>query len=111
MTLTAMDLVANAKKTINEISIKDATQKNVLLLDVREPEEFIKGHIDEAINIPRGILEFQIHNFPQFNDKNAEIIVYCQSGGRSALAVEALQKLGYTQAVSMEGGYNAWINS
>ena len=110
MALTAMDLVALAKQSIREIDIetaKNSLDKN-LILDVREPAEFAAGHLPGAVNIPRGVLEFKISNHSEFQNKSAEIIVYCQTGGRSALATEALSKLGYANAVSMVGGFNQW---
>lgn len=110
MALTAMDLVALAKQSIREIDVetaKNSLEKN-LVLDVREPAEFAAGHLPGAVNIPRGVLEFKISNHPEFQNKDAEIIVYCQTGGRSALATEALLKLGYSHAVSMAGGFNQW---
>jgi len=111
MAMTAMDMVAAAKQHIREI---DPTQARALLgkaliLDVREPAEFGAGCLPGAINIPRGVLEFQIGNHPAFQGAaNAQILVYCLSGGRSALATEALLKLGYTHAISLAGGYKAW---
>ncbi len=111
MPITAMDLVANAKQNITEITVADAQQllSDHLVLDVREPAEFAAGKIADAINIPRGVLEFQISKHPAFADQHAvKIIVYCQSGGRSALATENLLKLGYSNAVSLAGGYKAW---
>lgn len=114
MAMTAMDLVAQAKQQITEISIADA-QKAIgdpLILDVREPAEYAAGCLPGAINIPRGVLEFKIGSHPDFQDKaDAKIIVYCQTGGRSALATEALQKLGYSHAVSMAGGFKAWTDN
>ena len=114
MAMTAMDLVANAKQNITEISVTEAKQalSSHLILDVREPAEFAAGQIPNAVNIPRGVLEFQINNHPDFADQQAaKIIVCCQSGGRSALATENLHKLGYTNAVSLAGGYKAWSES
>jgi rhodanese-related sulfurtransferase len=114
MALTAMDLVANAKQQIKEIDTTAAQNllQNSLLLDVREPAEFAAGHLPAAVNIPRGVLEFQIGNHPDFQGKQAaDIIVYCQTGGRSALATHVLNQLGYTQAVSMAGGFKAWAES
>jgi len=64
------------------------------------------------VNIPRGVLEFQIGNHPDFTGQHAaKIIVCCQSGGRSALATESLHKLSYKNAVSLAGGYKAWSES
>ncbi len=114
MTLTAMDLVANAKQNITEITVADAKQalSKHLILDVREPAEFAAGQLPSAVNIPRGLLEFQISNHPDFAGQHAaKIIVCCQSGGRSALATESLHKLGYRNAVSLAGGYKAWSES
>lgn len=114
MTLTVMDLVAQAKQHIVEIDIEDAknTLETSLILDVREPAEYASGHLPGAFNIPRGVLEFKIGSHPDFQDKqDAHIIVYCQSGGRSALATEALNKIGYNNAVSMAGGFKAWADS
>ncbi len=114
MTLTAMDLVAQAKQHIVEIDIDAA--KNALdtslVLDVRELAEYTSGHLPGAFNIPRGVLEFKIGTHPDFQDKqDAPIIVYCQSGGRSALATEALNKMGFNNAVSIAGGFKAWTDS
>ena len=114
MAVTAMDLVATAKQNITEITVTDAKQviANQLVLDVREPAEVAAGQLPNAVNIPRGVLEFQIGNHPTFTgQQDADIIVYCQSGGRSALATEALHKLGFSKAVSMAGGYKAWSES
>jgi len=114
MILTAMDLVAQAKQHIVEIDIDEAKNSlgTSLILDVREPAEYAAGHLPGAFNIPRGVLEFKIGSHPDFQDKqDAHIIVYCQSGGRSALATEALNKIGFHNAVSMAGGFKAWTDS
>jgi len=114
MTLTPMDLVAQAKQNIVEIDV-DAAKNSLetsLVLDVREPSEYTAGHLPGAFNIPRGVLEFKIGSHPDFQDKqDAHIIVYCQTGGRSALATEALNKIGFKNAVSMAGGFKAWAES
>jgi rhodanese-related sulfurtransferase len=114
MPLTPMDLVAAAKQQIREVSPEEAfgLLGKVPVLDVREPAEYAAGHLPGAVNIPRGVLEFQIGNHSAFqNLQNAEFLVYCLSGGRSALAVEALKKLGYEKAVSLAGGYKLWQES
>lgn len=114
MKLTPMDLVTQAKQNIVEIDV-DSTKKSLetsLVLDVREPAEYAAGHLPGAFNIPRGVLEFKIGSHPDFQDKqDAHIIVYCQTGGRSALATEALNKIGFSNAVSMVGGFKAWTES
>jgi len=114
MTLTAQDLVANAKQQIKEIDTVTAQSQlgSSLILDVREPAEYSAGHLPGAINIPRGVLEFKIDTYPEFQGKQqASIVVYCQTGGRSALATHALNQLGYEKAVSMAGGFKAWAEN
>jgi rhodanese-related sulfurtransferase len=112
---TSQDLVDKAKKKVVEISVADAKKKvdssstPVFILDVREPEEFKAGHIPKAINIPRGMLEFQINQ--AIPDKKAQIIVYCKSGGRSALAAYTLKEMGYKNVESMAAGFPAWMKA
>jgi rhodanese-related sulfurtransferase len=109
-----MDLVAEAKRHIVEVNPDEAKTLigKVLVLDVREPEEYVLGALPGAINIPRGVLEFKIDSHPAFqNRRDADILVYCQTGGRSALATETLKKLGYEKAVSLAGGYKLWQES
>lgn len=113
MSITAQDLVAAAKQQIKEVDVNSAqTQiKQSLILDVREPAEFAAGHLAGAINIPRGLLEFKIGAHPDFQQQQASILVYCQTGGRSALATQVLNQLGYAQAASIAGGFNAWTEA
>lgn len=114
MPVTPQELVAAAKATISVCTVETANTalSSHLILDVREPSEYVAGHIAGAINIPRGILEFKIGSHPDFQNKqDANILVYCLTGGRSALATETLNKLGYCSAVSMEGGITAWKES
>ncbi len=111
MTITAMEMVAQAKRHIREVDTHAAREMlgKALVLDVREPGEYAAGCLPGAVNIPRGVLEFKIDQPPTFQGKqNEDILVYCLSGGRSALAVEALQKLGWSRAVSLAGGFAAW---
>jgi rhodanese-related sulfurtransferase len=114
MALTAMDLVTAAKQNITEVDVPQAITllENCLVLDVREPAEYAAGSLPGAVNIPRGVLEFKIDGHPAFADKQDEaILVYCQTGGRSALAVDTLQQLGWAKTVSLAGGFNAWHQS
>ncbi len=110
-----MNLVAAAKAAIEEINIEHARQlkTTALLIDVREVSEYRCGHIPGARNVPRGMLEFQIHNLvaETCDDDDLacrQIIVYCASGGRSALAAQCLQSMGYTSVKSLAGGIEAW---
>lgn len=111
MTVTVQELVAQAKQSITEIDVESASAQlsSRLLLDVREPAEFAAGHLPGAVNIPRGLLEFKIDSHPVFQgQQSVAIVVYCQTGGRSALATQVLNQLGYTGAASLAGGFNAW---
>ncbi len=111
MAKTASDLIQAAKASIQQVSVSQSQQMlddDSIALDVREPEEFAKGHIADARHIPRGMLELSIETHPDFQDKTRPIVVYCKSGGRSALATATLQQLGFTNVYSMIGGYDAW---
>ncbi len=92
--------------TIAEVKAKLDAGKPVHFIDVREDHEWAKDHAAGAKHLGRGILERDIEGL--IPDKNVEIIVYCGGGYRSALAADNLQKMGYTQVVSMEGGIKAW---
>ena len=106
------DLVNQVKQNITEIDLLKAkdiiSNGSVNIVDVREENEFNAGHIDKAILLPRGVLEFKINSIAELANKSAAIIVYCATGKRSALSADALQNLGYTNVLSMAGGYEAW---
>ena len=111
---TAADFVEEAKAKIKEITVAEAKAEiesgiPLVALDVREPSEFKKGHIPKAVNLPRGLLEFKVSK--QIPNKDAYIIVYCKSGGRSALATDTLRQMGYNNIVNMAGGWQAWVNA
>src|SRR5690554_5864513 len=121
---TSQQLVAEAKQHIKELSIEDlahvTTHKDPVVIDVREPAEYAAGHIAQAINLPRGILEFQLSSLPQVAAascapevaleqlRQKPVYLICRSGGRSALAALSLQQMGFTQVYSVAGGMNAW---
>ena len=106
------DLVSAAKQHITEIDIEQARQLiangKVVVIDVREESEYAGGHIDDAVFLPRGVLEFKIGSVSELADKTKPVLLYCRSGNRSALAAKTLQDLGYTSVLSMAGGYEAW---
>ncbi|SFJ97092.1 rhodanese-like domain-containing protein [Methylophaga sulfidovorans] len=110
MSLTAMDLVKQAKSEIKEISCEQAASMldNATLIDVREPAEFDAGHISGAIHIPRGMLEFSLDSHPSLANLETPVIIYCKTGGRSALAAKTLESMGYKEVYSVAGGYEAW---
>src|SRR6266404_5507767 len=103
-------LVADAKKNINEIRPTDAATKmksgDSVIVDVREKEEWDEEHIPDAIHMSRGMLELDIEE--KVPDLNTTVITHCGGGGRSALAAESLQKMGYRNVRSMAGGFKAW---
>lgn len=91
--------IANVKKRL------DAGEK-FYLVDVREESEFAASHLAGAIHIGKGVIERDIE--ARIPDLDADIVLYCGGGYRSALAADALQKMGYTNVVSMDGGFRAW---
>ena len=103
-------LVADAKKHITEISPQDAAVKlssgDAVIIDVRDKDEWDDGHIPAATHMSRGTIEFDIEE--KVPDPNAMIICHCGGGGRSALAADSLQKMGYKNVRSMAGGFKAW---
>jgi len=104
------ELVAEAKKKVTEISPTDAEQKtkssDVVIVDVREKDEFDEGHIPDAVHMSRGTIELEVED--KFPNRSTTIICHCGGGGRSALAAESLQKMGYKNVRSMAGGFKAW---
>lgn len=104
------DLLAAAKAQIAEVDTDDASQriasKGVVVLDVREPDEYDQGALVDALHIPRGHLEAQIEG--KVLDKDTPVVVYCAGGVRSAFAAKTLGELGYTNVVSMAGGFGRW---
>jgi phage shock protein E len=103
-------LVADAKKNIQEISPQETAASlkrgDTLLIDVRNADEWQEGHIPGAQNFSRGTVELEIEEAAPY--LSTPIITHCGGGGRSALAAESLQRMGYTNVKSMAGGFKAW---
>ncbi len=111
MTKTAQDFIDHARQHIREIDVAEAKRllrQHVRVLDVREAEEFDQGHLPDAINLPRGLLEFKLGEIETLKDRHEPLLVYCKSGGRCALAAQTLQEMGYEQVYSLAGGIDAW---
>ena len=118
MLIAPADLVARAKATIREcsvIDVRDCLDAGTLLIDIREPAEFQRGHIPGAVHLPRGLLEFEIHGLVQRTTidlnrapEDQPIVLYCGTGGRSTLAAETMATLGYRNVKSLAGGIIAW---
>jgi rhodanese-related sulfurtransferase len=121
MSITAAELVALAKSRIREIepAALQSLPAERVLIDVREPAEFATGHLPGAVNIPRGLLEFEIAAHPAvanvtdpaLADKQRALVVYCAAGGRAALATDVLQQMGFAHVVSLRGGIKACIDA
>ena len=108
---TAHDLVAAAKARVQEIPLTDAEQAILaadVLVDVREADEFTAGHVPGAVHISRGLLEFKFSANPALQARDLNILVYCKTSGRAALAAAALQDMGYLNVRSVAGGFDAW---
>lgn len=112
---TAQELVAEAKQKVKEVDVSTAKQLiaagNIVVLDVREPDEYSAGHIEGAVLLPRGVLEFRYGGVPELQDKAKTVLVYCKTGGRSAFATQAMELLGFKNVLSMAGGFEAWQKS
>ncbi|MFP5257268.1 MAG: molybdopterin-synthase adenylyltransferase MoeB [Acidimicrobiia bacterium] len=103
------ELLAATKQHVREIDTDEADtarREGALILDVREPEEYEQGAIPGALHIARGTLESSIES--RVPDKDTPIVIHCASGVRSAFAAKTLAELGYSDVVSMAGGFNKW---
>lgn len=104
-------IVNDAKSRIRETNVDEVKARldrgeKLLLIDVREESEWAAGHVPGAVHLGKGILERDIEQ--RVPDPNAEIILYCGGGFRSALAADTLQKMGYKNVLSMDGGMRGW---
>jgi rhodanese-related sulfurtransferase len=107
-------LVNEARSRIHETNVaevrrrRDAGEK-FTLIDIREESEWARGHLPDAVYLGRGILERDVEL--RFPDKNTELILYCGGGFRSALSADNLQKMGYKNVASMDGGWRGWLEA
>ncbi len=109
-----LKLVDDAKSRINEISVHDARKRveddrTVILVDVREDTEWQLGHARSALHIGKGVLERDIEK--RIPNKDAEIIMYCGGGFRTALSCDVVQSMGYTNVKSLAGGFKAMLEA
>ena len=107
-------IVNDAKSRIKEVDFREVkrrldTREKVILVDVREESEWARGHLPGAVHLGKGIIERDIEN--AFPDKAAALVLYCGGGFRSALAADNLQKMGYTDVTSMDGGWRGWTEA
>lgn len=106
-----LKVVNDARTRIRECTVADVKQKlergdKFHLVDVREESEWASGHLPKATHLGKGIIERDIEE--KIPDHAAEIVLYCGGGFRSALSADNLQKMGYTNVISMDGGFRGW---
>jgi rhodanese-related sulfurtransferase len=102
-------LVNDAKSRIQQVDIqqyKTISDRDHVLIDVREDGEWAAGHATGAVHLGKGVIERDIES--AIPDKNKTLVLYCGGGYRSALAADALRKMGYNSAISLDGGWRAW---
>jgi len=109
-----LKLVNEAKKKIKETNVADVKRRRdagekFLLVDVREDNEWANGYLPGAVHLGRGIIERDIET--RIPDASAKLILYCGGGFRSALVAENLQKMGYNNVESMDGGWKGWLEA
>ena len=106
-----LKIVADAKRRVRETNV-DAVKARLdhgekfVLVDVREDREFDAGHLPGAVHLGKGVIERDIEG--KYPDLKTELVLYCGGGFRSALAADNLQKMGYTNVISMDGGFRDW---
>ena len=110
--MSVQELVTAAKQQITEVNVEKAkqliAQGDITVIDTREESEYAAGHLENAMPLPRGVLEFKVGNIAELADKAKPVLIYCRTGGRAALAALSLKTLGYTNVLSVAGGYEAW---
>lgn len=107
-----LNIVNDAKSRVRENTPEDVRRKQeagerFYLIDVREDNEWEKSHAKGAIHLGKGIIERDVEK--AIPDHQSEIVLYCGGGYRSALAADALQKMGYENVISMDGGWKRWV--
>ena len=109
-----LKLVQDAKSRVKECTVADVQQRlaageKFVLVDVREESEWAAGHAPGAVHLGKGVIERDIEM--KVPDKGTPLVLYCGGGFRSALAADNLQKMGYTNVISMDGGWRGWTQA
>jgi rhodanese-related sulfurtransferase len=109
-----LKLVDDARSRVKEADFRDVKRRldareKLVLIDVREDNEWARGHLPGAVHLGKGIIERDIEQ--AFPDKEAALVLYCGGGFRSALVADNLQRMGYTNVISMDGGWRGWTTA
>ena len=109
-----LKIVQDAKTRVQECTVADVQQRlaagdKFVLVDVREESEFAAGHAPGAVHLSKGVIERDVEK--TVPDKGTPLVLYCGGGFRSALAADNLQKMGYTNVISMDGGWRGWTQA
>ena len=109
-----LKLVREAKTRIKEEGFRETKKRldageKIVVIDTREDSEWARGHIPGAIHLSKGVIERDIEK--TVPDKEATVVLYCGGGFRSALAADNLQRMGYRQVISMDGGWRGWTEA
>jgi rhodanese-related sulfurtransferase len=109
-----LKLVQDTKKRVKEEDFRETKKRldageKIVLIDTREESEWARGHIPGAVHLSKGIIERDIEK--TVPDKDATVVLYCGGGFRSALAADNLQKMGYRNVISMDGGWRGWTEA
>ena len=111
MGLSIAELIKQARSQVSVVDMDTASDmhdKGVCFIDVREPSEYNKCAVKGAVNIPRGVIEFATMEGGLLEDKNRELVVYCQCGGRAALAAVSLKRMGFENVHALNPGFYDW---
>src|SRR5438270_10359281 len=111
---TLKDMLTEARQVVPEegpagVARRLAAGEKVVVIDVRDPDEYRDGHLEAATNISRGFLEFRVGT--AVTDPSTPVVLYCQTGLRSLLAAKALKELGYQNVINLQGGFQKWTQS
>jgi rhodanese-related sulfurtransferase len=109
-----LKIVSDAKTRVREMNVQEVNEwlekgTSFSLVDVREKSEWDRGRLPGAIHLSKGVIERDIVN--TIPEKSRTIVLYCGGGYRSALAADSVQKMGYTNVISMDGGWRAWTDA
>jgi rhodanese-related sulfurtransferase len=109
-----LKLVQDAKQRVKETNVPEVKKRidageRLILVDVREDNEWAKGHLPHAVHMGKGVIERDIES--QVPDVHTKLVLYCGGGFRSALVADNLQKMGYTNVESMDGGWRGWTEA